>query len=507
MKSKPTSLGFAALLLASTLAAPFPNRLAPASTVIAVTTIADELNNDGSCSLREAIQSANLDQSSGSMPGECPAGSGQDVIKIPTGTYTLTLSSGLVITSSMAIDGSDAQETIVDGANLTRLMEISGTVAVTLTAMSLRNGHAGTGGGLYVHANSALAVDDTDIEQNYADTVAGILNEGLVSLTDSQVSNNEAWLGVGGIENAGTMTLTRSLIEGNRAGRSTSSVGGIGNTGTLVVISSTIGQNIADIWGGGVENQGTLIMTNSTLQANSASTGAGLWNSGKAVVSASTLASNTVWGPYLGGGAVYNTGNLTLVNDTISGNTATGWPSVKAGQGAGIYNDGGILFLNNVTVADNSANPDKLPGQGAGIYVASGVVTLTNSLFGQNVAQLSPIVRSDCYGTIAYAEYTAMQTQDGCALITSGPGNVIIRSPLLGALADNGGGTLTQALSPGSPAINAASPATPGSSEFACAVTDQRGVARPANGGCDLGAYEFAGPVYHFLLPIISINS
>jgi hypothetical protein len=55
--------------------------------------------------------------------------------------------------------------------------------------------------------------------------------------------------------------------------------------------------------------------------------------------------------------------------------------------------------------------------------------------------------------------------------------------PRLGPLANNGGPTLTLALLPGSPAIDAGNPAT-------CTASDQRGVARPQGDRCDIGAYE-----------------
>src|ERR1035441_1277498 len=56
--------------------------------------------------------------------------------------------------------------------------------------------------------------------------------------------------------------------------------------------------------------------------------------------------------------------------------------------------------------------------------------------------------------------------------------------PKLGPLADNGGPTLTMALLPGSPAIDA------GNTSLAPA-TDQRGFPRPAGLAADLGAFEY----------------
>jgi hypothetical protein len=63
---------------------------------------------------------------------------------------------------------------------------------------------------------------------------------------------------------------------------------------------------------------------------------------------------------------------------------------------------------------------------------------------------------------------------------------------MLGPLADNGGGTLTHVLLPGSPAIDAVP-------VVSCTVpTDQRGALRPVvqvshETPCDIGAFEVQG--------------
>ena len=62
--------------------------------------------------------------------------------------------------------------------------------------------------------------------------------------------------------------------------------------------------------------------------------------------------------------------------------------------------------------------------------------------------------------------------------------------PLLSGRADNGGETLTHAISALSPVIDAGT-------NSGCPATDQKGVARPQDGGtanCDIGAYEVAFP-------------
>ena len=71
-----------------------------------------------------------------------------------------------------------------------------------------------------------------------------------------------------------------------------------------------------------------------------------------------------------------------------------------------------------------------------------------------------------------------------------------VDDPLIGPLADNGGPTLTHALLPDSPALDAGDNAL-------CSATDQRGVARPQNDVCDIGAFELEVDAPTIYLPFI----
>ena len=65
----------------------------------------------------------------------------------------------------------------------------------------------------------------------------------------------------------------------------------------------------------------------------------------------------------------------------------------------------------------------------------------------------------------------------------SGNGNITGVNPGARTLANNGGQTDTRAIGPASIAVNRGG--------SGCQQTDQRGVARPQLGVCDMGAYEY----------------
>jgi hypothetical protein len=69
-------------------------------------------------------------------------------------------------------------------------------------------------------------------------------------------------------------------------------------------------------------------------------------------------------------------------------------------------------------------------------------------------------------------------------------GAFTLTDPQLGALADNGGPTLTELPQPGSPAIDAGTPGGCTDQLGANLLTDQRGALRSVGAACDLGATE-----------------
>ena len=252
--------------------------------------------------------------------------------------------------------------------------------------------------------------------------------------------------------------------------------------------------------GGGVNNQGILTVTacflhdNQDVNGHDAAYGGGIFNAGTLTVVASTLSHNSalfVGGPFgppssVGGGiynAVYAT--LTVVNSTFSANSA----SATAGVGGGIANAGSLTILSS-TLSLNAATGVSLATRGGGIS-NSGTLNLLNTLVAGNTSEgTGTSTAPDVAGTVSQADHNLVGIGDGSTGLVNGQnGNQVGTAaspidPKLGPLQNNGGPTPTQALLPGSPAIDAGNNgASPG-------PTDQRGFPRIINGVIDIGAYE-----------------
>jgi hypothetical protein len=290
----------------------------------------------------------------------------------------------------------------------------------------------------------------------------------------------------------------------------------ISSTSAHVILSSLTIQNglltAIAAFGGGIHNVGTLTINNSTLSANSVvgttgvagAFGGGIYNGGGAVtIKDSTLSGNSATNSIgvASGGGIYNGGGTVTINSsTLSENIAP--------QGGGIDNFSGTLTINNSTLGENSAF-----GLGGGVLNGgNGTLTISNSTLSENSAidfggdiynlgvatlQNSIVANSsfggNCLGPVISKGYNL--SSDGTCNFTN-TGDLNSTDPKLGPLQNNGGQTQTQALLPGSPAIDAGNPNGCTDNTGHLLKTDQRGKPRPDkedSGGCDMGAYERQG--------------
>ena len=337
----------------------------------------------------------------------------------------------------------------------------------------------------------------------------GIFNQGTLTIHGGSVSGNSAGTGGVGGEgggggrggNGGAAITTAGGNGGNGGAGGNSggggqggSGGGIYNVGTLTIDIMTIDSNTAGQDGlpgnggaggaGGVGgtgspsgSDGSAGFAGTTGDSGSPGDCGGLCNETSGIV---TLRNSTINGNHgWFGGGILNSGSLTVVNSTVSQNDASG--PLSSGWGGAILN-AGTSTLTNTTIAENIAS------EVTGGISSSGSMEMRNSIISKNLTrEVGFSVNCSLLSPITTLGHN-LDGDGSCEL--AGVGDIAGLDPLLGPLQDNGGPTFTHALLPGSPAIDAGNPATPGSGGNACEATDQRGVSRPQGARCDIGAFE-----------------
>ncbi|WP_420643728.1 PKD domain-containing protein [Candidatus Leptofilum sp.] len=338
---------------------------------IVVNSVADVVADDGQCTLREAITAANLDTASGSNPGECIAGSGDDLIDLTGLNGVILLTDRLPdIASNMIVQGPDATLLTLDGGGNGRIFTIvAGTV--TVADLAITNGYEGVsdgrGGGIFNSSPDEVRIENSIIRDN---AVLGDNPETFCSSTGSLFFG-----GGGGIFHTGngTLYIVNTTITDNSA---TGGHGGSHGYGTG-------GGGGGGAFGGGLFNDGgTVHLVNSDFTDNSVTGGRGCRGGPRG--NGGSSGCSGAWGGGerngLGGGG--QGGDYGHVNGR-DGNFGGG-----GGGGQNPNGVGGVSAFGGGTGGNGGFGLGGAGGGGAalggGVFNYSGTVQITNSRFEGN---------------------------------------------------------------------------------------------------------------------------
>ena len=427
-----------------------------AATNFVVSTTLDEFDDDLSeddVSLREAINAAN------GNPGLDTITFSPTVFASP---QTISLTIGVLeVTEAVNISGLGQELVTVDGGLRFRIIDVLPTVTgnVQLTDITLTRGMA-----------------SEDMSVTPADFGAGgavrTMSNGVLMISDVTIRDSMGAGGGGGVASYyGNIAIANSTITGNSTAANGPGGGVLGETVTLV--DSTVSQNTSMDVGGGVMTSQNLAMQNSTISGNTAQKGGGIYVYGASV---------------------------SVSNSTISGNSATGNGANSLG--------GGIYAFNEVSIAFSTVAANNAQGSGGGLYATVGTVNITNSIVASNTSVTNPDIQPGTGATTI--NFSLIGDAVGTALIESqtpnSNGSLIGKSngsgainAGLGALTSNGGPTQTQALLPGSPAIDAGDPAAVAGTSPTPQFDQRRSpFTRVFNDRLDMGAFELAANTSDF---------
>lgn len=350
-----------------------------------------------------------------------------DTLVLPAGRYC----DNVTLAKDLTIEAEPGGATVIDGQRLGVPFTVASNATVSLRGLVIRNGRG-----------------------------SGVVNFGALRLSDCIITENleKPGAGGGGILNqrGGSLQMERCRVTRNTAYHGA----GVHNLGHLWLSECTISENTAFNSGGGLLNRSaaTASLHRSTLHSNRVKIG--------------------------DGGGLFNTGDLTAWNVTISGNSAEfkDGEDGEGGLGGGVFNSGTALF-DSCTIADNQATV------AAGGILNKTTLALRNTIVARNA--LADGTPNDGAGRVASLGFNLVQTPDQFLWEGVATGNLLGFEPLLTPLTDYGGPTPIHLPIEGSPVIDT------GSSDGLC--VDQRGAPRPPDeptaphtrGQADIGAVEF----------------
>ena len=144
------------------------------------------------------------------------------------------------------------------------------------------------------------------------------------------------------------------------------------NENTIINFTNVAFTNALNNYGGVMQSKGTVNLNNVSIYKNTQKSGytstvSSIYNTGVMTIVNSNIYEND------GYGLIFNSGNLDIINTTISNNQVT-----QGSNFAFLYADGGIVNVINSTISDNAARL-------AGIWMNKGTLNVNNAIFENNV--------------------------------------------------------------------------------------------------------------------------
>ena len=281
----------------------------------------------------------------------------------------------------------------------------------------------GMHGGAIMNDGEIATLDAPSFKGNSATEKGGaVYNTGKIySQGNIKYENNSAQTG-GAIANEGTFNISRySTFTGNKA----QDGGAVYNNGEITVSSlanQSFTNNIADGKGGAIFNEGKMALGGNpdvhggsqnsvTFKGNNAQDGGAIYNTGDLTVQKTTFDKNTA----TNGGAIYQkTSALNLNNLKFTNNTAEKGGAIYAGEGSTVTlgnnefkgnsaQKGGLLYLENATANITADKNDVVfagntADKGSAFYLENGTVNLNTSA-GKNITFNDSIAGSGVINT------------------------------------------------------------------------------------------------------------
>lgn len=199
---------------------------------------------------------------------------------------------------------------------------------------------ADSGAGIYT-LGTIYTTASTNVSNNKGQHGGGICGDGnaVLNINGTQIRDNTANGGGGGICSYGTLNLSGSTLTGNTA---TGDGGAIwykkGN-----ISGCGITGNTANNIGGGVSlSHGTSTLTNNNIDNNKANEGGGMYTDGNLTISSGTFRGNNASG---NGGGIISNGTVTMNGGSITGNYS-GWDGGGVNSRATFNFNGGAIQSN-----------------------------------------------------------------------------------------------------------------------------------------------------------------